>query len=322
MDARKNSRALGPIYLFGLLPLCLSFVTGLFLFSANAVASDVASPHVSEDCKALRENKNQILANKGRLGWYVIGEMYEKGVCGEPEYDKAARHFIQAASQGFDYAYPVLANLYLSGLGIEEDKDEARYWIKMYVLENLRNSADKNTNNLRRIMSFRGVPDAFHKEVAWGESLMQASPSVKYEMAQKLRKGDGVPMHSGAAVTLLEDAIKEGLIEAKYELGRGLIARDYPGSHLGREYTLAQATILLTEASRKRLAPAERELGIYLLRHGKEATDKGKAYVLFLLAKEDGAKNVDEYIAELETSLSEGERKRALRLLEIMAVFP
>ncbi len=59
-----------------------------------------------------------------------IGEIYERGVGGPPNYAKAAEWFRRAAEQGLAKAQINLGFLYEKGLGVPQDPEQALYWYR------------------------------------------------------------------------------------------------------------------------------------------------------------------------------------------------
>ena len=59
-----------------------------------------------------------------------VGEIFEKGLAGTPDYETAARWYRKAAEQGFSRGQIDLAHLYEKGLGVAEDKEQALGWYR------------------------------------------------------------------------------------------------------------------------------------------------------------------------------------------------
>ena len=59
-----------------------------------------------------------------------VGEIYEKGLGVEPQYDVAAQWYRQAAEQGQERAQINLGALYERGLGVPQDMQQAVYWYR------------------------------------------------------------------------------------------------------------------------------------------------------------------------------------------------
>lgn len=59
-----------------------------------------------------------------------LGEIYEKGLGVEPQYDIAAQWYRKAAEQGFSRAQIALGALYEKGLGVPRDPREAMRWFR------------------------------------------------------------------------------------------------------------------------------------------------------------------------------------------------
>jgi uncharacterized caspase-like protein/regulator of replication initiation timing len=61
----------------------------------------------------------------------LVGELYERGLGGEPNYVEAARWYRLAADQGFSRAQFNLGTLYENGLGVARDRLEAINWYRL-----------------------------------------------------------------------------------------------------------------------------------------------------------------------------------------------
>jgi hypothetical protein len=60
----------------------------------------------------------------------TVGEIYEKGLGGSPNYEEAARWYRRAADQGYSRAQFDLGALYEQGLGVPQDRLEALNWYR------------------------------------------------------------------------------------------------------------------------------------------------------------------------------------------------
>ncbi len=59
-----------------------------------------------------------------------VGEIFEKGLAGTPDYKTAASWYRRAADQGFSRGQINLAHLYEQGLGVPADKEQALAWYR------------------------------------------------------------------------------------------------------------------------------------------------------------------------------------------------
>lgn len=59
-----------------------------------------------------------------------VGEIYEKGVGGAPQYKQAAEWYLKAAEAGLSAAQVNLGALYERGLGVEASKEKAAFWYR------------------------------------------------------------------------------------------------------------------------------------------------------------------------------------------------
>lgn len=59
-----------------------------------------------------------------------VGEIYEKGIAGTPQYKQAAEWYLKAAEQGLSAAQVNLGELYERGNGVEANKEKAAFWYR------------------------------------------------------------------------------------------------------------------------------------------------------------------------------------------------
>ncbi len=59
-----------------------------------------------------------------------VGEIFEKGLAGSPDYNAAAQWYKKAAEQGFSRGQINLAQLYEKGLGVPADREQALAWYR------------------------------------------------------------------------------------------------------------------------------------------------------------------------------------------------
>jgi hypothetical protein len=242
--------------------------------------------------------------------------MYESGECLPMDKTKAAEYLDRAAEAGHEPAYPFLGYMYANGLGVERDPDEARYWFKKYVLTVMWKSKEGRLEGISSILHDRKIPASLEEELRWIETVLAAGPREQVKIAIRLRDGDGLPLDREAAYALLRKAIAEGIPEAKYELGRGFLARDYVYGRSFRHQEVRLALSYLSQAARVRYAPAEKALGlIYADPDGHEYLPFW-GYVLLLRAKQDGAEGVDAALIRLETVLPDKDRKYGQRVVK------
>src|SRR5690606_38057829 len=60
----------------------------------------------------------------------IVGEIYERGLGGEPNYEAAIEWYRRAAEQGYSRAQFNLGTLYEQGLGVPENRLEALNWYR------------------------------------------------------------------------------------------------------------------------------------------------------------------------------------------------
>lgn len=265
-------------------------------------------------CEKLVENLTLAASTPNPNAWSLLGEMYESGECLPMDKTKAAEYLDRAAEAGHEPAYPFLGYMYANGLGVERDPDEARYWFKKYVLSVMWKSKEGRLEGITTILHDRKSPPLLEEELRWIESVLAAAPREQVNIAIRLRDGDGLPLDRKAAYALLRKAIAEGIPEAKYELGRGFLARDYVYGRSFRHQEVRVAISYLEQAARARYAPAEKALGLFYAQPGVKNFNPEWSYFYLLRAKEDDAEGIDNVLARIESMLSDKERKRGRKI--------
>lgn len=61
---------------------------------------------------------------------HYVGEIYERGMGTDPDFEEAARWYRKAADQGFSRSMVNLAYFYEQGLGVEQDMNQALTWYR------------------------------------------------------------------------------------------------------------------------------------------------------------------------------------------------
>ncbi len=241
--------------------------------------------------------------------WYISGE------CFDPDYAKAAKNYLFAAEKDYNRAFPLLGYFYANGLGVVRDMEEARYWFKRFALNTIYMDLDQNKRleHAQEVLGKREMPKELKEELAWIGKVVAADAREKYRIALKLRDGDGLPMDRDAAYSLLLKASTKGLPEAYYEIGRGLLAREYIQVASHRDHTMSMALSYIRWAARDRYVPAEKFLGLYYADGSDMEPEYFWSYILLLRAREGGAEGIEETLSRVENELSEKKKKLARR---------
>ena len=149
------------------------------------------------------------------------------------------------------------------------------------------------------VLRLHNVAAVFRLDAAAGiEEIEQGDPRLMYEMALRLRDGDGLPQHRRAALTWLERAGDHGVPEGSYAAaGMLLDGPDLPGGQsLGK--------VLLWQAARKGVAAAQKDLGMREIAAGPRNGAYDRGYRWLLLAQANGAEVDAAALAEAAAALS------------------
>ena len=193
---------------------------------------------------------------------------------------------------------------------ISSEREAERLRIQRAILDLVPRAGEARERQVRSLRSrreFSAARDTLESRLAWIEGIESGDPRVMYEMALRLRDGDGLPQHSEAAVTWLERAGDHGVPEGLHAAARMLLDDpDLPGGRsMGR--------ILLKRAARKNVAAAQEDLGIRLIggRTSLGIPDYNNGYAWLLLAQANGADVDTGALAEARDHLSEENRQVA-----------
>ena len=197
---------------------------------------------------------------------------------------------------------------------------EAPVRIERAVLNLVRHVGKDREREVRSLRSTYGSStsrDTLESQIAWIEEVESGDPRVMYEMALRLRDGDGLPQHRDAAVTWLERAGDHGVPEGLFEASRMLLANPL------REDDIFRSDDFLKRSARGGVAEAQKVLGLQFASGGARPFRKDRrrereyreAYIWLLLAEANGA-DVGDMFAASEKFLLDEERKTARAIVD------
>ena len=137
--------------------------------------------------------------------------MYENGIGREQSILKSTYWFNLAAQLGNEDAYFYLGNAYFEGLGIDQDSDEAMYW-----LEKAANSKSTYVNLAYAALgnmysSGMGIPNNYVKAVEYYEkAILAGSSSSGFSLGLLTMQGRGTSVDVDKAIDLFRIAEKGG----------------------------------------------------------------------------------------------------------------
>jgi TPR repeat protein len=172
------------------------------------------------------------------------------------DYTSALRVWRPLADQGNATAQALLANSYLSGLGVQQDYAEAAKW--------LRKAADQGFAlaqfglGLMYAKGDGGLPQDYAEAVAWyRKAADQGLASAQGSLGQMYAEGQGVPQDYAAAAKWYLKSANQGSAVAQnnlgsmYASGQG-VTRNYVQAHMW--YSLAEQRFLASESERREIA--------------------------------------------------------------------
>lgn len=137
-----------------------------------------------------------------------VGEIFEKGLTGIPDYTSAVKWYRDAAAQGFTRAQINLANLYEKGLGVPQDSEKA---LELYRLSAGIDAAivldwREEEAALRREMGdLRAELDAVKQELAGARDKLDAAEAELRDLRRQLEKA----RQAGEDAAALEAAVSQ-----------------------------------------------------------------------------------------------------------------
>lgn len=197
-----------------------------------------------------------------------LGEIYAVGVYVKQDYNKAARYLVDLGYRHCSSASILLGLMYRDGLGVEKDKEKSKFWF-------LRGTFSLENSKLEDFLLPAGVDIAreIEEAQAWHARLFdKADPQTQYEEALKYLSGDGVMADPVVAYELVRIPAREGLPEARYELGKGYLHGPFPPGHV------QEGLQWLYFAARGGVVLAEKELAVWYGTHATRQRDNFKAY--------------------------------------------
>lgn len=249
------------------------------------------------------------------------GKLYATGFEGVPQDAvEAARRYRLAVDQGAGYRAELpLGALYLDGVGLAQDLNEAERWFRrgaltLASLEGVVKQGEEATAEggaqqlIASLFHPHPVPERFGEALAWARELDTWESDLLYEVGGQYREG-GTTVDPVLAEALLKRAAAKGNPEAAYTMARRkLDAED------GARDEVAGID-LLWQAAQGDLVVAQRELAEIYAEADRDPLDRQRAYYWLVRAQRNGAE-VEEAIDDLASELSEEQRRDVIQTLE------
>ncbi|MGH6912721.1 MAG: tetratricopeptide repeat protein, partial [Geminicoccales bacterium] len=236
----------------------------------------------------------------------VLGGRFEEGrSCLGQDAAQAAGLYARAAEQGEAVAMVRLGRLYAEGRGVPKDIAKARQWFRAGVLAVVALEPEVRARALRMALADGAVPRLLDQQLTWLGLVEGGGPASQFDLALRMRAGDGVPKNEEAAEHLMGKLAAEEYPPAWYELGRWRLARASDENETWEAFRH-----ILMAASLGHL-PAMLDLARRMLEGRDLEQNEYWTYVAFLEAAELGA-NVESELALLEERLDYVEIQAAL----------
>lgn len=228
----------------------------------------------------------------------VLGELYEVGWQGLPkDYERAAELYLKAVQQEMQLAEGRLGYLYLKGLGVAQDREEADRWFRRAALTIAYLPDEMRLLNINHVFAHRGFPRAFEDALHWVREVDAWDARKQYELSLRYRDGKGVLQDQKLAYRLLRKAASNDLPQAQYELARAY----YSGRYVAKDAEMG--LFWMFQAADNGHVPAQEELGLRYAEGRDVEQNDWKAYYWLLRAREGGA-DVAGALARLDTVIS------------------
>lgn len=195
-----------------------------------------------------------------------------------------------------------------------EDLAKARYWFRVGVLAVVALDPARREPILRLALDGE-VPDLLAQQLTRLRLIERGGPASAFDLAMRMRTGDGVPHNEEAAEHLMSKLAAEEYPPAHYQLGLWLLAK----AETGRDRRWAFRQIEM--AARRRYLPAILDLAHRMLEGRDLLKNDYWTYVAFFKARALGA-DVDAELALLEERLDHFEIGAAREQARESDLFP
>jgi TPR repeat protein len=170
------------------------------------------------ECISARKLIERAISDGEAQGYALLGEMHELGRCGPRNLSKAATNYGEAVRRGYVLAAANLGYLVLHGFGVPADTAWARHLFKLVALDLAMLSPYMRRPHPLLVLLHREIPDELEGALQWVRNLEESPPERLFQVAPRLKDGEGMPRHPGLARRRLERASGKGLLEADHTL--------------------------------------------------------------------------------------------------------
>lgn len=210
---------------------------------------------------------------------------------------------------GFALIRSVVAKVRIDGRCRTSDPVEAERWFRKAAAATVGMPRDLRQNLTSAMYGGSAVPPGLVEAFAWIESVEKADARAQYDLARRLRTGDGIFREPGAAMALFTMAAGAGLPEAQYE---------YAFAFFEGRYHILQPLlgyIWLHKSARADHVPAQVEMARRYAEGDGMDRSPTRAYFWYRRAQGNGA-DVSDAIGRLVPQTTQNERELAEERLE------
>ena len=240
------------------------------------------------------------------LGDSVLAGLYRRGECVDRNLPQALALYRASDAQGNELAAPFIGYLYLKGLGTRANREAARHWFRKSALAVIAVPPELRLSFMRALLGDLEVPPEFEEELDWLFEIEQGDAEAQYELALKVRDGNGLPQVIEAAKKWLRQAGDKGFPKAHHELGLMLLNDIYGPRNPGSGF------FNLGLAAEAGYGPSQKVIALHYAAGRYLRQADLNAYIWLLIAEESG-EDVAKELAEVAARLSDVEREVAMQ---------
>jgi TonB family protein len=149
--------------------------------------------------------------------FYNNGVRELKGTDGPPNYARALESFEKAAKEGFAPAELALAEMYLEGVGVQQDNQLGAEWCLKAAKQ-----GNAGAESLMGVLAAKGQGVAASQDEAirwYRKAADQNQPAAQCNLGVAYEKGDGVKQDDKEAFRWYKKSAENNLAECQYRLG-------------------------------------------------------------------------------------------------------
>ena len=210
------------------------------------------------------------------------------------DYPQAIKYFTKAANQGEVLAMLTLGNIYGSGTGVPQNIPQAIHWYQLAVARG--NVDAMNYLGLIYRDGLNGQVDYFQAFNLFKNAALKSDARGKFNLAYMYQNGLSVSVDDNMALKYYLEAARQGDVYAMNNLGMM-----YKKGVNGNSPDYMQSLSWYTMAASAGDANAQCNVGIFYFNGDGTTKDLNRAKTWFILAKNNGCKIAESYLAQIQS---------------------